>query len=103
YYRHEERKTKKSGVSTSSKGISVGSQSTKATSTSNEVNQSQAGSLVGTSGGNVIISANKQVTISGSDIIAGRAEGDDKRATGHIDISGEDISIIPGHDIVDRK
>ncbi|MBI0104888.1 hemagglutinin repeat-containing protein, partial [Gilliamella sp. W8145] len=103
YYRYEKQKTKTSGVSTSSKGISVGSQSTKATSTSNEVNQSQAGSLVGTSGGNVIISANKQVTISGSDIIAGRAEGDDKRATGHIDISGEDISIIPGHDIVDRK
>ncbi|PXZ01423.1 hemagglutinin repeat-containing protein, partial [Gilliamella apicola] len=103
YYRYEERKTKKSGVSTSSKGISVGSQSTKATSTANEVNQSQAGSLIGTSGGNVIIAANKQVTIDGSDIIAGRAQGDNKRATGHIDISGEDILIIPGRDIVDKK
>ena len=102
YYRFEQQKTKKSGFSASKKGVSYGSQSSKLTSTENETNHSAATSLIGTSGGNVIIDAGKQVTINSSDIVAGRAKGDTNRATGHIDISGEDIVIIPGQDTVDK-
>ncbi|OCG25431.1 hypothetical protein A9G11_02375, partial [Gilliamella sp. wkB108] len=102
YYRFEQTKTKKSGFSASKQGVSYGSQSSKLTSTQNETNNSATTSLIGTSNGNVIIDAGKQVTINSSDIVAGRAKDDTTRAKGHIDISGEDIVIIPGQDTVDR-
>ena len=55
-------KTKKSGVFGSGSGVGVtfGSQSSKATRQGEETTQSDARSLVGTSGGNVIIRAGNQ-------------------------------------------
>ena len=93
-------KTRKSGVfgSGSGVGVTVGSQSTKTTRQGTETTQSDARSLVGTSGGNVIIRAGEQVTLSAADVVAGRAEGDTTRATGHIDITGRDIAVLPGRD-----
>ncbi|WP_410374631.1 hemagglutinin repeat-containing protein [Citrobacter freundii complex sp. CFNIH2] len=99
---YDMKKTKKSGIfsSGSGLGVTIGSQSSKTTRQGAETTQSDARSMVGTSGGNVIISAGNQVTLSAADVIAGRAEDDTSRATGHIDITGSDIAIIPGRDTV---
>ncbi|WP_159565323.1 hemagglutinin repeat-containing protein [Budvicia diplopodorum] len=98
------KEVKKSGMfSSGSLGVTIGSQSTKSVFDGAEVNQSDARSMIGTTGGNVIISAGKTATISGSDIVAGRALGDTTRATGHIDITAQDIAILPGRDVVDEK
>ncbi|EFR3947646.1 hypothetical protein H1290_004072 [Salmonella enterica] len=97
-------KTKKSGVfgSGSGLGVTFGSQSSKTTRQGEETTQSDARSLVGTSGGNVIIRAGNQVTLSAADVVAGRAKDDTSRATGHIDITGSDIAVVPGRDTVIR-
>ncbi|MZK88690.1 filamentous hemagglutinin N-terminal domain-containing protein [Citrobacter amalonaticus] len=99
---YDMKKTKKSGIfsSGSGLGVTIGSQSSKTTRQGAETTQSDARSMVGTSGGNVIISAGNQVTLSAADVIAGRAKDDTSRATGHIDITGSDIAIIPGRDTV---
>ena len=99
---YDMKKTKKSGIfsSGSGLGVTIGSQSSKTTSQGAKTTQSDARSMVGTSGGNVIISAGNQVTLSAADVIAGRAKDDTSRATGHIDITGSDIAIIPGRDTV---
>lgn len=99
---YDMKKTKKSGIfsSGSGLGVTIGSQSSKITRQGAETTQSDARSMVGTSGGNVIISAGNQVTLSAADVIAGRAKDDTARATGHIDITGSDIAIIPGRDTV---
>lgn len=98
------KEVKKSGMfSSGGLGVTIGSQSTKSTYDGAEVNQSDARSMVGTSGGNVIISAGNTATISGSDIVAGRALGDTTRTTGHIDITAQDIVIKPGRDVVNEK
>ncbi|KFB99277.1 putative heme utilization/adhesion exoprotein [Trabulsiella guamensis ATCC 49490] len=99
---YDMKKTKKSGIFSggSGLGVTIGSQSSKTTRRGAETTQSDARSMVGTSGGNVIISAGNQVTLSAADVIAGRAKDDTSRATGHIDITGSDIAIIPGRDTV---
>ncbi|SUB83924.1 Filamentous hemagglutinin [Pragia fontium] len=98
------KEVKKSGMfSGGGLGVTIGSQSTKSTFDGAQVNQSDARSMVGTSGGNVVISAGNTATISGSDIVAGRAVGDTTRATGHIDVTAQDIAILPGRDVVDQK
>ncbi|HCC6167112.1 TPA: hemagglutinin repeat-containing protein [Citrobacter amalonaticus] len=99
---YDMKKTKKSGIfsSGSGLGVTIGSQSSKTTRQGAKTTQSDARSMVGTSGGNVIISAGNQVTLSAADVIAGRAKDDTSRATGHIDITGSDIAIIPGRDTV---
>ncbi|VEJ56823.1 hemagglutinin repeat-containing protein [Pragia fontium] len=98
------KEVKKSGMfSGGGLGVTIGSQSTKSTFDGAQVNQSDARSMVGTSGGNVVISAGNTATISGSDIVAGRAVGDTSRATGHIDVTAQDIAILPGRDVVDQK
>jgi filamentous hemagglutinin len=99
---YDMKKTKKSGVFSSGSGfgVTIGSQSSKNTRKGAETTQSDARSMVGTSGGNVIISAGNQVTLSAADVMAGRAKDDTTRATGHIDITGSDIVIIPGRDTV---
>ncbi|MCU6677675.1 hemagglutinin repeat-containing protein [Leclercia tamurae] len=96
------KKTKKSGVFSSSSGfgVTVGSQSSKTTRKGAETTQSDARSLVGTTGGNVIVSAGNDVTLSAADMVAGRAVGDVSRATGHIDITGDNIAVLPGRDTV---
>ncbi|HAT8032279.1 TPA: hypothetical protein GF039_08190 [Citrobacter rodentium] len=99
---YDMKKTKKSGIfsSGSGLGVTIGSQSTKTIRQGAETTQSDARSMVGTSGGNVIISAGNQVTLSAADVIAGRAQDDTTRTTGHIDITGSDIAVIPGRDTV---
>jgi filamentous hemagglutinin len=92
---------KKSGISGSGGlGVSVGSQSVRSAREGTAVTQSEARSLLGTSGGNVILSAGNRVTLSAADVVAARAQGDTTRASGHIDITGSDIVIIPGRDTV---
>ena len=92
---------KKSGVfGGGGLGITIGSQSAKSERKGAEVKQSDARSVIGTTGGNVVIDAGKQVTLSAVDMVAGRAADDTARKTGHIDITGSDIAIIPGKDTV---
>ncbi|MGP6137358.1 hemagglutinin repeat-containing protein [Enterobacter chuandaensis] len=97
---YDMKKTKKSGVfsSGSGLGITIGSQSSKSTRQGAETTQSDARSTVGTSGGNVIISAGNNVQLSATDVVAGRAKDDASRKTGHIDITGDSIAIVPGRD-----
>ncbi|WP_445335768.1 hemagglutinin repeat-containing protein [Citrobacter koseri] len=99
---YDMKKTKKSGIfsSGSGLGVTIGSQSSKTTRQGAETTQSDARSLIGTSGGNVIISAGNDATLSAADIVAGRTNDDTTRATGHIDITGSNIAVIPGRDTV---
>ncbi|WFN97050.1 hemagglutinin repeat-containing protein [Edwardsiella ictaluri] len=99
YHRTE---TKISGVfgSGSGIGISVGSQSSESTRQRTETTQSDTRSTVGTPGGNVIIRGGNQATLSAADIIAGRIADGTSRTSGHIDITGSNIAIIPGRDTV---
>ncbi|WP_276590376.1 hemagglutinin repeat-containing protein [Enterobacter roggenkampii] len=97
---YDMKKTKKSGVfsSGSGLGITIGSQSSKSTRQGANTTQSDARSTVGTTGGNVIISAGNDVQLSATDVVAGRAKDDSSRKTGHIDITGDSIAILPGRD-----
>ncbi|EMN1411989.1 hemagglutinin repeat-containing protein [Enterobacter cloacae] len=97
---YDMKKTKKSGVfsSGSGLGITIGSQSSKSTRQGANTTQSDARSTVGTTGGNVIISAGNNVQLSAIDVVAGRAKDDSSRKTGHIDITGDSIAILPGRD-----
>ncbi|WP_269837485.1 hemagglutinin repeat-containing protein [Enterobacter cloacae] len=97
---YDMKKTKKSGVfsSGSGLGITIGSQSSKSTRQGANTTQSDARSTVGTTGGNVIISAGNNVQLSATDVVAGRAKDDASRKTGHIDITGDSIAILPGRD-----
>jgi len=98
--------TRKSGVfGGGSLGITIGSQSTKSERKGAEVTQSDSRSVIGTTGGNVIINAGKQATLSAADVVAARAADDNAWKTGHIDITASDIAIIPGRDVIreDRK
>ncbi|HDR2372588.1 TPA: hemagglutinin repeat-containing protein, partial [Enterobacter asburiae] len=97
---YDMKKTKKSGVfsSGSGLGITIGSQSSKSTRQGANTTQSDARSTVGTAGGNVIISAGNDVQLSAADVVAGRVKDDSSRKTGHIDITGDSIAILPGRD-----
>ncbi|WP_245191450.1 hemagglutinin repeat-containing protein [Kosakonia oryzendophytica] len=94
------KKTKKSGVFGGGLGITIGSQSSQVSRKGSEVAQSDARSVIGTTGGNVIIKAGNQATLSAADVVAARKQGDTERKTGHIDITASDIAIIPGKDVV---
>ncbi|WP_312692743.1 hemagglutinin repeat-containing protein [Kosakonia sp.] len=94
------KKTKKSGVFGGGLGITIGSQSSQVSRKGSEVAQSDARSVIGTTGGNVIIKAGNQATLSAADVVAARNQGDTERKTGHIDITASDIAIIPGKDVV---
>ena len=99
YSLHEK---KKSGVFSggSGFGVTVGSQSSKTVRDGAQTTQSDARSLIGTTGGNVVISAGEQVTLSAADLVAGRRADDTSRKTGHIDITASNISVLPGRDSV---
>ena len=93
--------TKKSGVfSGGGLGITIGSQSSKLERKGSAITESQSHSLVGTTGGNLIVEAGNHVTLRAADLAAARVEGDTTRATGHIDVTGSDIAIIAGQDII---
>ncbi|MCS4270619.1 MULTISPECIES: hemagglutinin repeat-containing protein [Raoultella] len=96
---YDMKSTKKSGVfGGGSLGITIGSQSSKSERKGAEVTESDSRSVIGTTGGNVVINAGKQVTLSATDVVAGRAAGDTDRQSGHIAVTGSDIAILPGRD-----
>ncbi|MFJ3464517.1 hemagglutinin repeat-containing protein [Achromobacter spanius] len=95
---HYER-VKKSGFSTGGLGISYKSSDAKSLQTVDGMTQSDARSLLGATGGNVIITGGRDVLIAGSDVVAGKAAGDTKGNTGNIDIQGGNVAIVAGRDV----
>ncbi|WHP32246.1 hemagglutinin repeat-containing protein [Trabulsiella odontotermitis] len=80
---------KKSGLmGTGGIGFTIGSSKTTHDRREAGTTQSQSASTVGSTGGNVSITAGNQVHISGSDVIANR----------DISITGDSVVIDPGHD-----
>ncbi|EEQ1875553.1 glycohydrolase toxin TNT-related protein [Escherichia coli] len=90
------KETKKSGL-TGTGGIGFTTGSSKTTHDRREAGttQSQSASTIGSTAGNVSITAGKQAHISGSDVIASR----------DISITGDSVVVDPGHDrrTVDEK
>ncbi|ESS50405.1 hemagglutinin-related protein [Ralstonia solanacearum SD54] len=86
---------KQSGFSgTGGIGIAYGHSGANGRSELHEVTQSDARSTVGSTGGNVSISAGKDAAIIGSDVMAGSTGG----ATGNIDVRAQNIRIEAGQD-----
>ncbi|MCT4700253.1 hemagglutinin repeat-containing protein, partial [Dryocola boscaweniae] len=80
---------KKSGLmGTGGIGITVGSAKSRHEMNEDGTTQSQSASTVGSTGGNVSISAGGQAHIGGSDLIAGK----------DLSITGDSVVIDPGHD-----
>lgn len=99
---HEE---SKSGVSAFAGaggiGVSVGSSSGSASGHVLAVTQSDARSTVGATDGNVTILAGQDATVIGSDVIAGRKDGNED--VGHIDILAKNVTIAEGIDRIARE
>ncbi|WMD21208.1 hemagglutinin repeat-containing protein [Achromobacter seleniivolatilans] len=95
---HYER-VKKSGFSVGGVGISYKTSDAQSKQSVDGVTQSDARSLIGTTGGNVIITAGQNALIAGSDIVAGKAEHDSGRNSGNIDIQAENVAIVSGRDV----
>ncbi len=91
---------KRSGLFASKVGIGVtyGKSEKKSNFDGVVTTQSESRSVVGTTGGNVIMTAGKDALIKGSDLIANKAKGDTLGGTGHIDILAQNIAIEPGQD-----
>ena len=90
------KETKKSGLmGTGGIGFTIGSSKTTHDRREAGTTQSQSASTIGSTAGNVSITAGKQVHISGSDVIANR----------DISITGDSVVVDPGHDrrTVDEK
>ncbi|EFL1981410.1 contact-dependent inhibition effector tRNA nuclease [Escherichia coli] len=90
------KETKKSGLTgTGGTGFTTGSSKTTHDRREAGTTQSQSASTIGSTAGNVSITAGKQVHISGSDVIANR----------DISITGDSVVVDPGHDrrTVDEK
>ncbi|MCA8702155.1 hemagglutinin repeat-containing protein, partial [Escherichia coli] len=88
--------TKKSGLmGTGGIGFTIGSSKTTHDRREAGTTQSQSASTIGSTAGNVSITAGKQAHISGSDVIANR----------DISITGDSVVVDPGHDrrTVDEK
>ncbi len=93
------KETKKSGLmGGGGLGISIGKQSSKSQYNGAEVSQRDARSTLGTSNGNVTITAGKDLLIAGSDVIAGRSPSDTAGTTGNISLDAQNIALIPGRD-----
>ncbi|MFD4840497.1 hemagglutinin repeat-containing protein [Achromobacter sp. NPDC058515] len=92
-------RVKKSGFSVGGLGVSYKSSDAQSKQTASGVTQSDARSLLGTAGGNVIITAGRDVLIAGSDIVAGKAPRDMAGNTGNIDIQGQNVAIVAGRDV----
>ncbi|WP_454732866.1 MULTISPECIES: beta strand repeat-containing protein [Cupriavidus] len=99
---HEE---SKSGVSAFAGaggiGVSVGSSGGSASGHVLAVTQSDARSTVGATDGNVTILAGQDATVIGSDVIAGRKDGNED--VGHIDILAKNVTIAEGIDRIARE
>ncbi|HBA6777531.1 TPA: contact-dependent inhibition toxin CdiA [Escherichia coli] len=90
------KETKKSGLmGTGGIGFTIGSSKTMHDRREAGTTQSQSASTIGSTAGNVSITAGKQAHISGSDVIANR----------DISITGDSVVVDPGHDrrTVDEK
>lgn len=92
------RREKKSGFSIGGMGISYGRSDSKSNQSVDGTTQSDARSLLGTTGGNVILTAGRDARIVGSDVVAGKAAGDVTGRTGNIDIQAENVAILAGRD-----
>ncbi|MHA7683079.1 hemagglutinin repeat-containing protein [Cupriavidus sp. PET2-C1] len=82
-------------------GVSVGSNQANSAGHALAVTQSDARSTVGATNGNVTISAGRDATILGSDLIAGRKEGN--TTAGHIDIQAQNIAVLAGVDHITQE
>ncbi len=99
YQDNEYHQEKHSGLSGSGGlGITIGSSEQSDRYNATSTTQSQSRSTVGSVEGNVTVSGGKDVHISGSDIVAGKAAGDTAGATGNINITGRNVTIDPGQD-----
>ncbi|MFC7775936.1 hemagglutinin repeat-containing protein [Pantoea sp. GCM10028869] len=85
--------TRKSGLmGTGGIGISIGSSKTLHDVKDKGTTQSQSISTVGSTAGDVSITAGKQLQVNGADLIAG----------GNMALQGDSVSITPGHDVRTR-
>jgi len=99
YQDNEYHQEKHSGLSGSGGlGITIGSSEQSDRYNATSTTQSQSRSTVGSVEGNVTVSGGKDVHISGSDIVAGKAAGDIAGTTGNISITGRNVTIDPGQD-----
>ncbi|MCX8965703.1 filamentous hemagglutinin N-terminal domain-containing protein [Erwinia psidii] len=81
--------TKKSGLmGTGGLGISIGSSTSLSEMRDKGTTQSQSVSTVGSTGGDVSITAGKQLQVNGSDLVA----------AGNMVLQGDSVAITPGHD-----
>ena len=81
-------------------GIQIGSSSRKESYDGVSVTESQSRSALGAINGNVSITAGKDVSIRGSDVIAGKAADG---TGGDISVTAQNISIDPARDSADSK
>lgn len=85
--------TKKSGLmGTGGLGISIGSSKSLHEMKQKGTTQSQSISTVGSTAGDVSITAGKQLQVNGADLIAG----------GNMALQGDSVAITPGHDVRTR-
>ncbi|WP_210512454.1 hemagglutinin repeat-containing protein [Pantoea ananatis] len=82
--------TKKSGLmGTGGIGISIGSSKSLQEMRDKGTTQSQSISTVGSTKGNVSVTAGKQLQVNGADLVAG----------GNMALQGDSVTITPGHDL----
>ncbi|WP_370620417.1 hemagglutinin repeat-containing protein [Pantoea ananatis] len=82
--------TKKSGLmGTGGIGISIGSSKSLQEMRDKGTTQSQSISTVGSTKGNVSITAGKQLQVNGADLVAG----------GNMALQGDSVTVTPGHDL----
>ncbi|MCL2896794.1 hemagglutinin repeat-containing protein [Brenneria tiliae] len=99
---YEKQTRKKSGLmSGGGLGFTIGKQSSTAEYNGVETRQSEARSLIGAEDGNVVIQAGKNVSVTGSDVIAARTTQSDDSERGNIAILAENIAIASGQDTLD--
>ena len=94
----ETRKSSGLGGSSVGIGVSYSKQESRTTFDGDRTTQSQSGSVVGSGAGNLVMTAGKNIHVSGSDLIAGRAADDTTKLNGHIDLQAQNITIDPAQD-----
>ncbi|MFL6716490.1 MAG: hemagglutinin repeat-containing protein, partial [Burkholderiaceae bacterium] len=90
YHLHEE---KKSGMFSSGFGVTIGSRSQRDESQGNGLTESGRRSLVGSSVGDVLVQAQGDVTIAGSDLVSGQ----------NMAVIGRNVTLNPGTDSHDGR
>lgn len=99
YAENHYKRVKKSGISAGGLGISYKSSDARSLQAVDGMTQSDARSLLGTTGGDVIVTAGRNVLVAGSDVVAGKAAGDTAGNTGNIDIQAENVAVVAGRDV----